>query len=55
MAELAEGKSGSSQFKRQKKGMALKILSCQKRGGVNRVTNRFVLPTYTIADIFLKT
>jgi hypothetical protein len=55
MAVLAEGKSGSSQFKRQQKGMALKILSSQKRGGVKRITNPFVLPTYTIADIFLKT
>jgi hypothetical protein len=30
----------------------LKILSSQKRGGVKRGTIRFVLTSYTIADIF---
>jgi hypothetical protein len=41
-------------FKIQKplEDLTLKILSSQKReGGVKRVTNRFILPSYTVADI----
>ncbi len=53
MAVLAEGKSGSSQFKRQQKSMGLKILSSQKRRG-SRGLPIDLSPTYTIPDIFFK-